>query len=70
MKLMKNKIICLQEENKRLLDKQVELEHKSLYQRINELLDEKDNYYECDDVYYFLYSGLVIPLKKKYYPTI
>ena len=66
MKLMKNKIIYLQEENKRL----VEREQKSLYQRINELLDEKDNYYECDDAYYFLHSGLVIPLKKKYYQTV
>ena len=65
MKLMKNRLMNLQEENRRLLEQQ----HKSLYQRIKDLLNEK-THHETDDVYYCLHSGLVLPLKKKHYTTI
>jgi hypothetical protein len=65
LKSMKSRLTELQLENKRLLEDQ----HKSLYQRIKDLLNEK-NYYESDDVYYCLHSGLVLPLKKKHYPSI
>lgn len=64
MKLMKNRLMALQEENKRLLEEQ----HKPLYQRIMENLGDC-NYYETNNVYYCLHSGLVL-LKKKYYPTL
>jgi len=65
MKLMKNRLMALQEENKRLLEEQ----HKPLYQRIMENLGDC-NYYETDDVFYCLHSGLVLPFKKKHYPTL
>lgn len=32
-------------------------------------MNEK-NYYQTDEIHYCLHSGLVLPLKKKYYPTI
>ena len=54
LKSMKSRLTELQLENKRLLEDQ----HKSLYQRIKYILNEK-NYYETDDVYYCLHSGLV-----------
>jgi hypothetical protein len=65
MKLMKNRLMTLQEENKRLLEQQ----HQSLYQRIKDQLSEK-TYHETDEVYYCLHSGLVLPLKKKHYHTV
>jgi hypothetical protein len=65
MKLMKNRLMTLQEENKPLLEQQ----QKSLYQRIKDQLNEKI-YHETEDVYYCLHSRLVLPLKKKHYPTV
>jgi hypothetical protein len=65
MKLMKNRLIALQKENKVLLEQQ----QKSLYQRIKDHLNEQ-NYYETKDVFYCLHSGMVLPLKKKLYPSI
>jgi hypothetical protein len=65
MKLMKNRLMALQEENKRLLENQ----HKSLYQKIKDNLNGKTDY-ETDDLYYCLHSGLVLPMKKKHYARI
>jgi hypothetical protein len=65
MKLMKNQLMTLQEENKRLLENQ----HKSLYQKIKDNLNGK-TYHETDELYYCLHSGLVLPMKKKRYATI
>jgi hypothetical protein len=65
MKLMKNRLMALQEENKRLLENH----HKSLFQKIKDNLNGK-TYYETDKLYYCLHSGLVLPMKKKHYATI
>ena len=65
LKSMKNKLTFLQEENKRLLEQQ----QKTLYERIKECLSDC-NYYETEELYYCLHSGLVITLKKKHYPTV
>ena len=62
---MKNKLTELQQENKRLLEQQ----QKTLYERIKECLSDC-NYYETEELYYCLHSGLVITLKKKHYPTV
>ncbi len=63
-KLLKSKILSLEEKYRSLLQHQF----KSLYHRLKELLD--DNYYESDDTFYLLHSGLVLPFRKKYYPTL
>jgi hypothetical protein len=63
-KLLKSKIQSLEDKCRVLLQNQ----YKSLYHRIKELLD--DNYHETSDCFYFLHSGLVLPFKKRYYPTI
>jgi len=65
MKLMKARVMALEEENKRLLEQQ----HKPLYERIKENLNG-NTHYETDDVFYCLHSGLVLPFKKKHYPTL
>lgn len=63
-KSMKNKILTLEERLKKLMSYQ----SKSLYRRIKELLD--DNFYETDNTIYILHSGLVLPFKRDYYPTL
>ena len=65
MKLMKSRLMSLQDENKWLLEQQ----HKSLYQRIKDHLNKK-TYHETGDFYYCLHSGMVLPLKKKHYLTV
>jgi hypothetical protein len=66
-KLMKSRINELEESVKQLLQQQ----HKSLYQRIQDLLDEKElKYHEINDTFYLLHSGIVFPFKKKYYPNV
>ena len=62
--LMKNKINELENTVKHLLKQQ----HKSLYQKIKDLLDHE--HYEGDDAFYLLHSGLVIPFKKRRYPSV
>lgn len=63
-KSMKMKIHTLEDKVRRLLLSQ----HKSLYHRIKELLGDVD-YYESDDLIYCLHSGMVLPMKRKHYPT-
>jgi hypothetical protein len=55
-KLLKSKILSLEEKYRSLLQHQF----KSLYHRLKELLD--DNYFESDDTFYLLHSGLVLPI--------
>ena len=63
-KILKSKIQTLEEKCNRLLQNQ----YKSLYHRIKELLD--DNYFETEDTIYLLHSGLALPFKRRYYPTL
>ena len=63
-KSMKMKIYTLEDKVRRLLLSQ----HKSLFHRIKELLGDVD-YYDSDDLIYCLHSGMVLPLKRKYYPS-
>jgi hypothetical protein len=63
-KSMKNKILTLEERVKTLMNNQ----SKSLYRRVKELLD--DNCYETDSTIYILHSGLVLPFKRDFYPTL
>jgi hypothetical protein len=64
-KSMKIRLIQLEETNKQLLLDQ----NKSLYQRISDKLNGL-NYYESESSYYFLDSGIVIPIKKQKYSTL
>lgn len=64
-KSMKIKLIKLEESNKQLLLDQ----NKSLYQRISDKLNGL-NYYESDTNYYFLHSGIVIPIRKQKYSSL
>jgi hypothetical protein len=65
MKVMKNRLMILQQQNQRLLEER----NKPLYQRIKEISKEK-NFFETDDMYYCLQSGMVLPMKKKQYPSV
>jgi uncharacterized protein (UPF0248 family) len=62
-KLLKGKILSLEEKCQSLMRHQ----HKSLYRRIKEIIG--DSCYETNDTIYLLHSGLVIPFKRKHYPT-
>ena len=64
---MKSRINKLGESVKQLLQQQ----HKSLYQRMQDLLDEKEmKYHEINDTFYLLHFDTVWPFKRKYYPTV
>jgi hypothetical protein len=62
-KLLKGKILSLEEKCQSLMRHQ----HKSLYRRIKEIIG--NSCYETNDTIYLLHSGLVLPFKRKHYPT-
>jgi hypothetical protein len=62
-KLLKSKILSLEEKCQSIMRHQ----HKSLYRRIKEIIG--DSCYETNDTIYLLHSGLVLPFKRKHYPT-
>ena len=43
-------------------------QNRSLYYRLKDILD--NDYYEDDEYFYLLHSGLVLPFKKKRYGTV
>jgi hypothetical protein len=42
--------------------------HRSLYHRLKDILNE--DYYEDDECFYILHSGLVLPFKKERYANL
>ena len=64
-KVMKSKIQTILEDKCRSLMKN---QNRSLYYRLKDILD--NDYYEDDEYFYLLHSGLVLPFKKKRYATL
>ena len=63
-KIMKSKIQSLEDKCRELMKNQ----HRALYHRLKDLLD--NDFYEDDECFYLLHSGLVLPFKKKRYGTV
>jgi hypothetical protein len=63
LKLLKSKILCLEEKCQSIMRHQ----HKSLYRRIKEIIG--DSCFETKDTIYLLHLGLVLPFRRKHYPT-
>ena len=63
-KIMKSKIQNLEDKCRELMKNQ----HRSLYHRLKDILD--NDYYEDDEYFYILNSGLVLPFKKTRYATL